>query len=162
MLIKKLKLWQSSLRKNGTSCSSERRHDVYCFHRKVKSVRRQINDKITVLDIKTPFCIAYLYSFIHSKNYIALFKVTTQRRSQLKCKQKGRFANDLEMYRYPGLGNRRSSWGRSFQTLGSATENSRFCIDVVRANGTTRTSLSAERRDQLPWAPDTGRQRSIR
>src|SRR6218665_286549 len=45
----------------------------------------------------------------NSKNYIELFKVTTQRRSQLKCKQKGRFANDLEMCRYSGLGNRRSS-----------------------------------------------------
>src|SRR6218665_562830 len=34
-----------------------------------------------------------------------------------------------------------------------AAENARFCMAAVRANGTTRTPLSAERRDRLPRAP---------
>src|SRR6218665_1342344 len=37
------------------------------------------------------------------------------------------------------LEKRRSFRGRSFQTLGPATENARFCMDAGRANGTTRT-----------------------
>src|SRR6218665_3565888 len=36
--------------------------------------------------------------FIHSKTCITSFKVTTQKRSQLQCGQKGRFSNDLQMY----------------------------------------------------------------
>src|SRR6218665_1132689 len=93
--------------------------------------------------------------FIHSKTCIAPFKVTTQKRSQLQCGQKGRFSNDLEIHQYMpyNLRKRRSFRGRSFQTLGLATENARFCKAAVRAKGTTRTPFSAERRDRLP---DTG------
>ena len=60
------------------------------------------------------------------------------------------------MYRYikyHNLGKRCSSWGRSFQTIGPATENARFCIAAVRANVTTRTPPWAGRRDRLPGPP---------
>src|SRR6218665_2734986 len=95
--------------------------------------------------------------FIHSKTCISPFKVTIAYSEALPTpvRTKGRFSNDLEIHQYMpyNLRKRRSFRGRSFQTLGLATENARFCKAAVRAKGTTRTPFSAERRDRLP---DTG------
>ena len=58
----------------------------------IESVEAGLMTKSEIISIN-------LHSFI-KKNYIAPFKVTTQKHSQLHFRQKGRFSNDLEMYRY--------------------------------------------------------------
>src|SRR5688572_27490145 len=51
------------------------------------------------------------------------------------------------------LGNRRSSRGRLFQTLGPTTENARFCMVAVRANGTATTPSQQSGGSDYPEPP---------
>src|SRR6218665_826126 len=47
-------------------------------------------------------------------------------------------------------GRERSSEGRSFQTEGPTIEKALFCLVAVRARGTRKSPLVAERRDRRP------------
>src|SRR6218665_1896759 len=93
--------------------------------------------------------VMHLYIFYISI-YIAPLQGNYSEALPAQARPNRRVLRSLQKELERSRGRERSSEGRSFQTEGPTIEKALFCLVAVRARGTRKSPLVAERRDRRP------------